>query len=179
MHITAPQQPAQARAQPYSASCHKCCNASASLCSRKSGTPSIVQLKVRGTQTDLIHMGMLGRGGYTASADKQLGALHTAVKFASCVKVEGKQRCEQAGPVLHRVCVPAVQVGDGTTTVVILSGELLRAAKPFVEEGVHPRVRSWNTFACLCTHTTTLCGAAVPAPLLWFVCSHMCAAWLC
>lgn len=38
-------------------------------------------------------------------------------------------------------CVP-VQVGDGTTTVVILSGELLRAAKPFVEEGVHPRVRA-------------------------------------
>jgi hypothetical protein len=32
------------------------------------------------------------------------------------------------------------QVGDGTTTVVILSGEFLREAKPFVEEGVHPRV---------------------------------------
>jgi hypothetical protein len=34
-----------------------------------------------------------------------------------------------------------LQVGDGTTTVVILSGEFLREAKPFVEEGVHPRVR--------------------------------------
>ncbi|WIA31541.1 hypothetical protein OEZ86_002432 [Tetradesmus obliquus] len=31
------------------------------------------------------------------------------------------------------------EVGDGTTTVVILSGEFLREAKPFVEEGVHPR----------------------------------------
>lgn len=32
------------------------------------------------------------------------------------------------------------QVGDGTTTVVILSGEFLKEAKPFVEDGVHPRV---------------------------------------
>lgn len=31
------------------------------------------------------------------------------------------------------------QVGDGTTTVVILAGTFLEAAKPFVEEGVHPR----------------------------------------
>ncbi len=33
------------------------------------------------------------------------------------------------------------QVGDGTTTVVILAGEFLKAAKPFIEENVHPRVR--------------------------------------
>ena len=33
------------------------------------------------------------------------------------------------------------QVGDGTTTVVILAGELLRECKAFVEEGVHPQVR--------------------------------------
>lgn len=31
------------------------------------------------------------------------------------------------------------EVGDGTTTVVILSGELLKEAKPYIEEGVHPR----------------------------------------
>ena len=30
-------------------------------------------------------------------------------------------------------------MGDGTTTVVILAGELLRESKTFVEEGVHPR----------------------------------------
>jgi hypothetical protein len=45
---------------------------------------------------------------------------------------------------LLALCVPLLmlllQVGDGTTTVVILSGEFLREAKPFVEEGVHPRV---------------------------------------
>jgi chaperonin GroEL (HSP60 family) len=28
-------------------------------------------------------------------------------------------------------------VGDGTTSVVVLAGELLKVAKPFIEEGVH------------------------------------------
>ncbi|XP_004925108.2 T-complex protein 1 subunit eta [Bombyx mandarina] len=32
------------------------------------------------------------------------------------------------------------EVGDGTTSVVILAGEILKRLKPFVEEGVHPRV---------------------------------------
>lgn len=32
------------------------------------------------------------------------------------------------------------EVGDGTTSVVLLAGEFLRQIKPFVEEGVHPRV---------------------------------------
>lgn len=32
------------------------------------------------------------------------------------------------------------EVGDGTTSVVILAGELLRQCKPYVEEGVHPQV---------------------------------------
>jgi len=33
-----------------------------------------------------------------------------------------------------------VEVGDGTTSVVLLAGEFLKQIKPFVEEGVHPRV---------------------------------------
>jgi len=37
-----------------------------------------------------------------------------------------------------------LQVGDGTTSVVILAGEFLKEAKPFVEEGGHPRVRATN-----------------------------------
>jgi hypothetical protein len=37
-------------------------------------------------------------------------------------------------------CCSRPQVGDGTTSVVILAGEFLKEAKPFVEEGVHPRV---------------------------------------
>jgi len=32
------------------------------------------------------------------------------------------------------------EVGDGTTSVVLLACEFLKAAKPFVEDGVHPRV---------------------------------------
>ncbi|XP_050676803.1 T-complex protein 1 subunit eta [Leptidea sinapis] len=32
------------------------------------------------------------------------------------------------------------EVGDGTTSVVILAGEILQRLKPFVEEGVHPRI---------------------------------------
>ncbi|KAM3958697.1 chaperonin containing TCP1 subunit 7 [Aphomia sociella] len=32
------------------------------------------------------------------------------------------------------------EVGDGTTSVVILAGELLKRLKPFIEDGVHPRI---------------------------------------
>ncbi|KAL3278902.1 hypothetical protein HHI36_016422 [Cryptolaemus montrouzieri] len=32
------------------------------------------------------------------------------------------------------------EVGDGTTSVVLLAGEFLKQIKPFVDEGVHPRV---------------------------------------
>ncbi|EFN78949.1 T-complex protein 1 subunit eta [Harpegnathos saltator] len=33
-----------------------------------------------------------------------------------------------------------VEVGDGTTSVVLLAGEFLKQMKPFIEEGVHPRI---------------------------------------
>lgn len=32
------------------------------------------------------------------------------------------------------------EVGDGTTSVVLLAGEFLKQVKPFLEEGVHPRI---------------------------------------
>ena len=32
------------------------------------------------------------------------------------------------------------QVGDGTTSVVLLAGEFLKKCKPFVEDNVHPQV---------------------------------------
>ena len=32
------------------------------------------------------------------------------------------------------------EVGDGTTSVVLLAGEFLREAKPYIEEGVHPQI---------------------------------------
>ncbi|KAG6507493.1 hypothetical protein ZIOFF_032841 [Zingiber officinale] len=39
------------------------------------------------------------------------------------------------------------EVGDGTTTVVLLYGEFLKEAKPFIEDGVHPQnlIRSYRT----------------------------------
>jgi len=45
------------------------------------------------------------------------------------------------------------EVGDGTTTVVLLAGELLRAVKPFVEDGAPPRavaraLRAAGALAC-------------------------------
>lgn len=45
------------------------------------------------------------------------------------------------------------QVGDGTTTVVILAGEFLREAKAFIEEGVHPQsiIRSFREAGRLAT----------------------------
>lgn len=45
------------------------------------------------------------------------------------------------------------QVGDGTTTVVLLAGEFLKEAKPFIEDGVHPQnlIRSYRT-ACHLVH---------------------------
>lgn len=41
------------------------------------------------------------------------------------------------------------QVGDGTTTVVLLAAEFLKEAKPYIEDGVHPHslIRSYRTAA--------------------------------
>ena len=32
------------------------------------------------------------------------------------------------------------EIGDGTTTVTLLASELLRLAKPYIEDGVHPQI---------------------------------------
>jgi T-complex protein 1 subunit eta len=32
------------------------------------------------------------------------------------------------------------EVGDGTTSVMLLAGEFLKEAKPFIEEGIHPQI---------------------------------------
>ncbi|XP_041993211.1 T-complex protein 1 subunit eta-like [Salvia splendens] len=43
------------------------------------------------------------------------------------------------------------EVGDGTTTVVLLAGEFLKEAKPFIEDGVHPQnlIRSYRSASSL------------------------------
>ena len=34
------------------------------------------------------------------------------------------------------------EVGDGTTSVVLLACEFLKSTKPFIEDGVHPQARA-------------------------------------
>jgi hypothetical protein len=52
----------------------------------------------------------------------------------------------QTGPLANnpqpRLPLPVqdAEIGDGTTTVTLLAAELLRLAKPFVEDGVHPQI---------------------------------------
>ncbi|ENN83439.1 hypothetical protein YQE_00202, partial [Dendroctonus ponderosae] len=41
------------------------------------------------------------------------------------------------------------EVGDGTTSVVLLAGEFLKHIKPYVEEGVHPRIIIRSIRKCL------------------------------
>ena len=44
-----------------------------------------------------------------------------------------------------------MEVGDGTTSVVVFAGELLKEAKPFIEDGVHSAViiRAFRTATSL------------------------------
>jgi chaperonin GroEL (HSP60 family) len=63
------------------------------------------------------------------------------------------------GTWVHRLCSALKfsfpQVGDGTTTVVLLAAEFLKEAKPYVEDGVHPHslIRSYRTAGSLvCSH---------------------------
>lgn len=56
-----------------------------------------------------------------------------------CVRIQFQVSCLSSP--LRTCCSDVRQVGDGTTSVVILAGEFLKEAKTFVEEGAHPRVR--------------------------------------
>jgi len=69
-----------------------------------------------------------GRGKASISNDgatimKLLDVVHPAAK--TLVEIAKSQDAE---------------VGDGTTSVVLLAGEFLKLCKPFIEEGVHPQV---------------------------------------
>ena len=60
-----------------------------------------------------------------------------------------------------------VQVGDGTTTVVLLAGEFLKEAKPFIEDGVHPQnlIRSYRIASNLVDDLTP---PTTPPPLFYY-----------
>ena len=68
---------------------------------------------------------------------------------AAC-SVEGSHR-KRATELTTAARTPACfQVGDGTTTVVLLAAQFLKECKAFVEEGVHPQVGSACSLqACL------------------------------
>lgn len=64
-----------------------------------------------------------------------ISSLHALVQLVQVFLVQPR--------LLHRTadifCI-LLQVGDGTTSVVLLAGELMKMCKPFVEDGVHPQV---------------------------------------
>ena len=64
------------------------------------------------------------------------------------------------------VWAACAQVGDGTTTVVILAGELLRESKTFVEEGVHPRAII-QAYRQVCANSGFESSYVVRARLWW------------
>lgn len=57
------------------------------------------------------------------------------------------------------------EVGDGTTSVVCLTGEMLQAARPFIERGVHPSSIVTGYFRALEEATRVLDGLAQPLDL--------------
>ena len=55
------------------------------------------------------------------------------------------------------------EVGDGTTSVVLLAGEFLRECKPYIEEGMHPQtiVKAYRE---ACAVALKKLGAPSPSP---------------
>lgn len=56
------------------------------------------------------------------------------------------------------------EIGDGTTTVTLLAAEMLRLAKPFIEDGVHPQI-----IVRVSMHAGDCCGPSVTVavPKAW------------
>ena len=56
------------------------------------------------------------------------------------------------------------EVGDGTTSVVILAGEFLKQCKSFIEEGVHPRivVRGFRKAAAMAVNQVKELAVSIP-----------------
>ena len=81
-------------------------------------------------------------------------------------------------------------MGDGTTSVTLLSSEFLKQVKPFIEEGVHPQivVKSFRkaaglvSWCCAVVAVGVLCCAALRCAALRCAalrCAALCCAVLC
>ena len=76
-------------------------------------------------------------------------------------------------------------MGDGTTSVTLLSSEFLKQVKPFIEEGVHPQivVKSFRkaaglvSWCCAVVAVGVVCCAALW--LLLVCCAVLCCAVSC
>ena len=68
---------------------------------------------------------------------RKSGAWRAVLFTRGCALIEG--RVFFRSPACYTVMQDA-EVGDGTTTVTLLAAELLRLAKPFIEDGVHPQI---------------------------------------
>lgn len=62
-------------------------------------------------------------------------------------------------------------MGDGTTSVVLLAGEFLKQIKPFVEEGVHPRIiiRAFRKAMQLTIEKINSLAVKVCVPITYFL----------
>ncbi|KAJ6311051.1 hypothetical protein OIU76_015718 [Salix suchowensis] len=104
------------------------------------------------------------KGNVTISNDgatimKLLDIIHPAAKILVDIakSQDSERKCDFSSKYDTRIYIgmrllafsARGRVGDGTTTVVLLAGEFLKEAKPFVEDGVHPQnlIRSYRT-AC-------------------------------
>ena len=82
---------------------------------------------------------------------KRWSTLHAARTRRRVARGRRRAAAAPRAPAARSRAAPPRQVGDGTTTVVLLAGEFLREAKPFIEDGVHPQliIKAFRTAATL------------------------------
>ena len=71
---------------------------------------------------------------------KLLDVVHPAAKTLVDISLSQDAEVRKTNLVCADLLNTHTQVGDGTTTVVLLAGEILKNCKPFVEDGVHPQI---------------------------------------
>ena len=77
-----------------------------------------------------------------ATIMKLLDVVHPAAKtLVDIAKSQDSEVYSSYPPLIPPfLSINHVQVGDGTTSVVLLAVEFLKEAKPYAEEGVHPQI---------------------------------------
>mgnify|MGYP001173610349 CR=1 FL=1 len=84
----------------------------------------------------------MGPKGRNVVLDKKFGAptvTKDGVSVAKEIELEDAYENMGAQMVKEVASKTSDEVGDGTTSVVLLAGEFLRECKPYIEEGMHPQ----------------------------------------